>query len=318
LNHIKLNHEEESVVRRALVSLSCFLLAALAVVQLRGQSAAIPANLSTPLVHRIETEIRSRYSVPAGINVLISPPEASAVPGYDKIAVSFVSDEKKTSFDFLVSKDRKILARLDKIDISEDMMSKIDVKGRPVRGNPDAKVTIVDFDDLECPFCARMHATLFPGLLKAYGNKVRIIYKDYPLTEIHPWAIHAAVNANCLAEQNSDAYWDFSDYVHSHAKEIGGKSAAEGFGNLDKQTMDEGEKRHLDAPRLKTCVQKSDESAVRASMAEGDKLGVDATPTLFINGEKLSGALPEEDVRAIIDRALARAGDSTSSVSAKK
>jgi protein-disulfide isomerase len=305
-------------VKRGLVLLSCFLLAALAAVQLRGQSAAISVSLNATVVRRIETEIRSRYSVPPGVDIQLSPPEASVVPGYDQIVVTFVHDEKKTIFDFLVSKDRKTLARLETIDISEDLMSKIDVKGRPVRGNPNAKVTIVNFDDLECPFCARMHATLFPGLLKAYGNRVRIIYKDYPLTEIHPWAIHAAVDANCLAEQNTDAYWDFSDYVHSNAKEVGGKTPAEAFGNLDKQTMAEGEKHHLDAQRLKACAQKSDDSAVRASMAEADKLGVDATPTLFINGEKVSGALPEADVRAIIDRQLTLAGDSTPIVSASK
>jgi protein-disulfide isomerase len=305
-------------VRRASVWLGCFVLAVLAAGELRGQSATTPPSLSAEITRRIETEIRSRYSVPAHIDIVIYPPEASAVPGYDHITVIFNQDEKKTSFDFLVSKDRKTLARLEKIDISEDMMSQIDVKGRPVRGNPNAKVTIINFDDLECPFCARMHSTLFPGLLKAYGDRVKVIYKDYPLVEIHPWAMHAAIDANCLAEQNSKAYWDLSDYVHSNAKVVGGNSPAEAFANLDKQTMTVGESRHLNAQKLKDCVTKSDDSAVRASLAEGDKLGVDATPTLFINGEKLSGALPEEDVRAIIDRQLTLAGENTPTVSARK
>ena len=99
-----------------------------------------------------------------------------------------------------------------------EIMKKIDVSGRPTRGNKDAKVTIVNYDDFECPFCSRMHATLFPGLFKEYGDRVLFIYKDYPIEEIHPWAMHAAVDANCLAAQNNDAYWEYADYLHGNRK----------------------------------------------------------------------------------------------------
>jgi protein-disulfide isomerase len=283
----------------------------------KAQSTSSASGLSAEVIHRIQTEIRSRYSVPPAVNIGISSPEASEVPGYDKVIVTFTHDEKKTNFDFLISKDRKTLARLEKIDISQDLMSKIDVKGRPIRGNKDAKVTIVNFDDFECPFCARMHATLFPDVLNAYGDKIRVIYKDYPLVEIHPWAMHAAVDANCLADQNNDAYWDYADYIHANAKAVGGKSPAEAFLNLDKEAIEQAEKHHLDEQKLKACVQKSDESAVRSSMAEGDKLGVDSTPTLFINGEKVSGVIPETAMHSIIDRALADSGEKTAATSAK-
>ena len=74
----------------------------------------------------------------------------------------------------------------------------------------------MNYDDFQCPFCSRMHETLFPQFYKEYSDRVQIIYKDYPLAEIHPWAIHAAVNANCLAAQNRDAYWDF---VGLHARQ---------------------------------------------------------------------------------------------------
>ena len=66
-------------------------------------------------------------------------------------------------------------------------MKKIDLAGRPVRGNPDAKVTIVNYDDFECPFCSRMHSTLMSEILPQYGDKIKIVYKDYPLS-MHPWA----------------------------------------------------------------------------------------------------------------------------------
>lgn len=303
-------------MQKNLCSCGIFLFLVLMASGCRAQSAS-SAVLSPEVVHRIQNEIRSRYSVPPAVDISLSSPEASDVPGYDKVVVTFTHDEKKTTFDFLISKDRKTLARLEKIDISQDLMSKITVQGRPVRGGQGAKVTIVNFDDFECPFCARMHATLFPDLLNAYGNKVKVIYKDYPLVEIHPWAMHAAVDANCLADQNNDAYWDYADYVHANAKTVGGKDPAEAFLNLDKEALDQGAKHHLDEQKLKACVQKSDESAVRASMAEGDKLGVDSTPTLFINGERISGVIPQSEVHSIVDRALADAGEKTPATSAK-
>ena len=305
------------MVRKNLAYLNLFLFLMLAAGGCKAQSAATSATLSPEVLRRIQTEIRSRYTVPIQVDITVSEPQTSDIPGFDKVVVTFSHDSKKNNFDFLLSKDRKTLARLEKIDISQDLMSKIDVKGRPVRGNRDAKVTIVNFDDFQCPFCSRMHATLFPGLLKEFGGKVRFIYKDYPLLEIHPWAMHAAVDANCLADQDNDAYWDFADFLHANHKAISGHSPAEAFVNLDKSAVEQGDKHHVDVPKLKACMQKSDESAIRASMAEADKLGVDSTPTLFINGQRISGAVPEEDVRSIISRALTDAGEKVPATSAK-
>src|SRR5207248_11577787 len=145
--------------------------------------------------------------------------------------------------EFLLSKDNKALVRFTKMDLTSDpyseLMKKIDTSGRPVRGNKDAKVTIVNYDDFECPFCSRMHQTLFPDVFKAYSDRVKIVYKDFPLAEIHPWATHAAVDANCLAAQNNDAYWDFADYVHGNQKAISGPEKStlpQQFANLDRVT----------------------------------------------------------------------------------
>ncbi len=82
------------------------------------------------------------------------------------LTVTLSGGTHSSTHDFLISKDRKTLAHMEKMDLTQDLMSKIDTKGRPVRGNPNAKVTIINFDDFECPFCSRMHSTLFPGLLK--------------------------------------------------------------------------------------------------------------------------------------------------------
>jgi len=274
--------------------------------QVSGSSGALTPEIK----RRIQTEIRSRYNVPPSIGVGLSDLKPSEVPGYDQLTITFTGGTHNTTFDFLISKDRKTLARLEKFDISQDLMAKIDVKGRPVRGNANAHVTIVNFDDFQCPFCSRMHATLFPGILQAYGDRIKVIYKDYPLVEIHPWAMHAAVNANCLAEQSNDAYWDFADYVHGNQKEVSGRSRAESFANLDRIAKDQGQKHQLDLQKLQACIQKQDETAVRASMAEADKLGVDSTPTLYINGEKSTGVLSEDVLRTVLDRALGQGGGS--------
>jgi protein-disulfide isomerase len=225
--------------------------------------------------------------------------------GYDEVVVSFTGGTNTTHHDFLISTDRKTLAHLEKIDISQDLMSKIDVKGRPVKGNPNAKVTVINFDDFQCPFCSRLHSTLFADVFKDYADKIKVIYKDYPLIEIHPWAMRAAIDGNCLGEQNSPAYWDFADYIHANQKQMAGKSRTDAFQNIDNLAKEQAQKHQLDADKLQACMQKQDETGVRASMAEGDKLGVDSTPTLFINGERFTGAVPEQELRSALDRALA-------------
>jgi len=269
------------------------------------QATAKPVPLTPEITHRITSEIRSRYNVPPQVTISVSDPKTGTTAGYDDLVVSFTGGTNTTHHDFLISTDRKTLAHVEKIDISQDLMSKIDVKGRPVKGNPTAKVTIVNFDDFQCPFCSRMHSTLFDNVFKDYADKIKVIYKDYPLIEIHPWAMHAAIDGNCLGEQNSPAYWDFADYIHANQKLMAGKSRTDAFQNIDNLAKEQAQKHQLDADKLQACMQKQDESAVRASMAEGDKLGVDSTPTLFINGERFTGAVPESEVRAALDRALA-------------
>jgi protein-disulfide isomerase len=275
------------------------------------QAAAKPASLTPEILHRITTEIRSRYNVPPQVTISVGEPKASTMAGYDKVVVSFSGGTNTTHHDFLISTDRKTLAHLEEIDISQDLMSKIDVKGRPVKGNPNAKVTVINFDDFQCPFCSRLHSTLFADVFKDYADKIKVIYKDYPLIEIHPWAMHAAIDGNCLGEQNSPAYWDFADYIHANQKQMAGKSRTDAFQNIDNLAKEQAQKHQLDANKLQACMQKQDESGVRASMAEGDKLGVDSTPTLFINGERFTGAVPEEELRSALDRALADSAQQT-------
>jgi len=264
-------------------------------------------------VRTIERQVRAFYTIPPEVKVVVGPLKTSDFPNYDALTIVFDGGGKKQEYEFLLSKDNKTLIRMTRMDLTKDpyaeVMKKIDVSGRPVRGNKDAKVVAVNYDDFQCPFCSRMHETLFPQLLKEYGDRVQFIYKDYPLTEIHPWAIHAAVNANCLGAQNGDAYWDFADYMHANQREVNGEKGKEAqFALLDKIALQQGQKHNLDLAKLQSCVKAQDDKAIRVSMREADALGVNATPTMYVNGEKTDGALPVEELRAIFDRALQQAG----------
>ena len=269
--------------------------------------------ISAKVDRRIEILVRSQLNVPQDWQVAVGARGKSDIAGYDTVPITFSSSAdptKRQTLTFLLSKDGNTLARLSKWDLSKDPSETISTDNRPVRGNPQAKVTIINFDDLECPYCARMHAQLFPDTLNRYKDQIKVVYKDFPLTEIHPWALHAAVDANCLATQSPTAYWNYVDYLHTHGEDITGpdRDAAKSAATLDKVARDEGQRSKLDSGKLDACITKQDDSIVRASMKEGDALGIDGTPTLFINGERLSGALPESQLWLAIDRALKAEG----------
>jgi len=270
-------------------------------------------SASPDLTQTIERHVRAFYSLPADLKVEVGPLRASDFPNYESLTITFDNGGKKQNYDFLLSKDRKTLVRMTKVDLSgdpySDLMRKIDVSGRPRRGNKDAKVVVVNYDDFECPYCSVMHQTLFPEFLKEYGDRVQFIYKDYPLEEIHPWAVHAAVAANCLAAQNEAAYWDLADYLHSNQHEIGKEKTPEARNALlDQLASLQGQKHSLDMPKLQACLKAQDDKAVRVSMREGESVGVEATPTMFVNGQKVDGAVSPEKLRAIFDGALKDAG----------
>ncbi len=261
---------------------------------------------------RIESIVRSQFNVSPEVGVTIGARKPSQIAGFDTLPVTLMHGAKQQNMDFLISTDGKTLARLEKFDLANDPAFSIDVVGRPIRGNPAAKVTVVNFDDLECPFCARLHQELFPATLEHYKDKVRFIYKDNPLpADMHPWAMHAAVDANCLADQSGDVYWAYVDYLHSHGQEVNGENRdlTKSFAALDRIARQEATLSKLDAPKLDACLAKQDETAVRASTKEAQSLGIDAAPYVFVNGERFDGALPQEQVWMVIDRALRDAGE---------
>ena len=278
-----------------------------------GCSAQSNSTSASPdVTQKVQRQVRAYFNIPPDVDVKLGPLTPSEFPNYDNLTVTLSQGGKSQSVSFILSRDGKNLIRLTRMDLTKDpyteTMKKIDLAGRPVRGNPDAKVTIVNYDDFECPFCARMHSTLMTEILPQYGDKIKIIYKDYPLS-MHPWAIHAANDANCLAKESGKGYWEFADYVHANQHSISNpqKDVQLAFVELDRITFDIGKKNGVDATMLQACV-KAQANSVKSSVAEGDAVGVSATPTMFVNGERLEGAMDADQVKAALNQQLLAAG----------
>lgn len=279
-------------------------------------SAAIQVGekLSPEMARRIEVMIRSRSQISPEYAMSISIPAKSDLVGFNLIQITVNANGTISKpIPFLLSTDGKTLAQFNKFDISQNPKDKVSALGRPVRGGGEtAPVTIVGYDDLECPYCAKMHAVLFPAILNRYKNLVRVVYRDFPLYDIHPWAMHAAVNANCLGAVTTDGYWNYIDYVHAHADEVAGteKTTAKANQTLDKLALDEGARQKVNPAPLAACIQKQDDRMEKASEEEAiaEPLRIDSTPVLFINGEEVKGLVPIEAIYRIIDEALIAAG----------
>jgi protein-disulfide isomerase len=288
-------------------------------VQPGSPAAGVPAiqvgvKLSAEMARRIEVMIRNKsQALTPEYAITIGEPTKGDIAGYDQIVVTFTADGKTGKMaPFLLSTDGKTLAQFNKFDLNQDPKDTVSASGRPARGGAEnAPVLVVGYDDLECPYCARMNAEIFPALLDRYKNQVRVVYRDFPLDQ-HPWAMHAAVDANCVGAASTAGYWNFIDYVHAHADEIAGaeNTADKAYQTLDKLALDEGARQKVNAADLAACVQKQDDSKVKASITEAaaEPLRVDSTPILFINGEKVEGVVPIETLDRIIDEALIAAG----------
>lgn len=275
------------------------------------------APLTPELARRVEVTLRQKANLPPESTVNVGGRTGSEFPGYDTVLVT-VSSQGRISrpITFLLSRDGKTLAQLTRFDISADPRTLVSGANRPARGGSEAApVQIVNFDDLECPYCGRLHASMFPALTERYGDKVRIVYKDFPIDQ-HPWALRAAVDTNCLAAQSAPGYWAAVDHIHAHGSDLGGdpkdpkaeKTLPRANEQLDALTREQGLAHKVDMAQLNACITKQDATAVNASKQLGDALGIDSTPTFFINGDKFDGAVSLEFLFKEIDNALRVAG----------
>ena len=166
--------------------------------------------------------------------------------------------------------------------------------GNPSLGSASAPVTLVEFSDYQCPYCQRVEPAL-KRLRAVYGDKIRIVWKDFPLTQIHPQAFKAGEAAHCAGDQGK--YWELHDVLFNKQQELQPD-------DLKRHAIELG----LNATTFNQCLDTSKYGErVRDGVSEGGALGVNSTPTVFINGRRLSGAQPYEVFAAVIDEELARA-----------
>jgi protein-disulfide isomerase len=255
---------------------------------------------SNALTKKLIDYYRRKANVPPSAQIEVKDLKASHIKG----AKSGVLTVAGRDVDFLLSDDGRyaIFGQLE--DLSSDpfaaVMKKISLKGAPERGPKNAKVTIVEYSDFECPFCGRGYQTIENQVLKEYGNKVRFVYKNFPLP-MHPWAQEAAISAACALQQKQDAFWTLYHYYFSNQRDINPQ-------NLKDKTLEALKNSNIDTAEFTACVSnKKTLPEVKKDMAEGQSVGVSGTPSFIINGRSLVGAQPYQSFKSVIDDELARA-----------
>ena len=260
---------------------------------------AAPAPLKTD---EIATYIRKVFNVPSNVGIAVTEAPQSTLPGARMIKVQFTSDRGNQSQDAWVTSDGKTLIVGRTFDLTVDPykenLAKMNLQGAPTTGPADAKVTIVEYTDFQCPFCSRANATV-EQLLKDYEGKIKIVYKSLPLN-IHNWAEDAAVAGACVSEQSNDAFWTYVHYFFANQSTLTKET-------LKDKVLGMAAENKLDADKLKVCIEgRATLAKVQADAKEAQSLGFNSTPSFVVNGRPLIGAVPIDQFKQAIDEALAQ------------
>ncbi len=265
-----------------------------------AKSAAAAAPNKEEVSHRIEEYFGK--SVTPGIGLSVKDITPSQVPGWNKGTLEVTAGGNTQSMEFLVTTDGKYFISGEVTDLTVDplkaVMQKIDLKDRPARGPDDAKVTIVEYSDFQCPFCSRGYQILETQVMPEYEGKVRLYFKYLPLKSIHPWAESAALAAECANRQSGEAFWKMYHAIFKAQHEINQD-------NLKEKVTQFAKDAGLDEAKFSECFEaKAGLPQVEQDLKEAAAVGANSTPTFFINGRRLEGAQPYENFKAIIDQEL--------------
>jgi protein-disulfide isomerase len=259
-----------------------------------------PAARDDTISSRVVDYFGKAVSTP-GVTFKVTKIEPAEMPGWKKGHLEAALGDQKQDVPFYVSNDGHYLFRSDAIDLTIDpfqaVMQKIKLDGAPSRGPADAKVTIVEFSDFECPYCGQAWETFEKQVLPQYGDKVRFVFKQMPLTQIHPFAEDAAVASMCALQQGNDQFWKLYNGLFAKQGEITKE-------NLPAKVDEIATAAGLDVPKLNECMQgRKSIDAVKADQAEAAAVGVNGTPTFFVNGRRVQGA-DANAFKQAIDQAL--------------
>jgi protein-disulfide isomerase len=241
------------------------------------------------------------------------PKPSRYLPGFSEVLVHLIFNSAEKDELFFVSSDGQTIVRGDVFNLGkspfQSNLDKLSLADQPSFGPADAPVTIVEFGDFQCPDCKMEAPILRHDMTDAFGAKVRVVFKNYPL-EGHPWARPAAIAGRCVYRQGQPAFWKFYDWIYDSQDGITVE-------NLNSKVLAWAGENGVDATKLGQCMDsKATEPEVSRSIAEGHALGIGGTPTLFINGRKIGG-LMWPDLQLVINKELEFASQGSKSASPK-
>jgi len=249
---------------------------------------AVQASVSPEqarLLKFAEAWVRHYFGWGQDIQVTLGPLAPSAAADFYAVPIAVKLGEQTQTGEVFVSKDGKTLLRGDIFDMAIDPFAanreKEHIDGNPSKGPADARVTLVEFSDFECPHCRELYEEL--KVVEPKYPQLRIVYKDYPLTSLHPWAQTAALGGRCAFQQSPAAFWKLHDSIFDNQDVLSPE-------NVWDKLVAFAAAAGLDADTFKACLSSPDaQKAVDANHADGVALDVNSTPTVFINGRPLVG-----------------------------
>ncbi len=254
---------------------------------------------------RIRRHFEAQDLIDSEVQVQVLGVVESEMPPLQRGRMRLWKGEEEQEVDFLATSDGRWFLRADPVDLTVDPVAQalaaISVGPQEVSIGPeDAPITIVEYSDYQCPFCARAETMVHEELLKDYGERVRFVFKHLPLVALHPWAQTASEIGLCVLRQaGGEVYWKYHREVFAHQREIAPEKATERLLGLAGEAG-------ADTKAIRACEEADETLAIiEATVAEADALGVKATPTFFVNGRRLSGAQPIDAFRAVIATQLA-------------
>ena len=277
-------------------------LAGLLAVASIGATAALADDAAN---QKIIDYYRRKSNLPPEVEVKVTDIKDGKIPGTKTATLTMSRGGQSQSSEVVMSPDGRYVIFGELEDVTADpfkaIAAKIKTEGKPVRGPKDAKVTIVEFSDFQCPYCARAHQTMSDQVMKEYNGKVKLVYKNFPLG-FHPWAEPAAVAGACAFEQDPEAFWKLYDYFFANQQQLNPQ-------NVKEKATEELKGTKVNMEKWNDCFDnKKTLDKIKADMAEGQSVGVTGTPAFVINGRKISGAQPFQNFKAVIDDELARSG----------
>jgi len=252
---------------------------------------------------QLEAYVRHLLAVIPEVEIKIDDPKPSPISDMSKVDVHFTYGSRSQDETFFVTKDGKHIVRGLIYDIAknpfQEDLDKLKTDSTPNYGTAGAPVTVVVFGDFQCPVCKNEAQVMRENLLKSFPTQARVYFKDFPLESIHPWAKPASIAGRCVFKQSPAAFWNYHDWIYEHQEEINPDNLKDKVMEFAKTASD------LDSLQLGRCLESNaTEAEVDAAVAQGHSLGVDATPTLFINGRRLVGNYPWPNLEQIINGEL--------------